>query len=37
LIERPHFLREIALAGVVVLAGTAAFVLRERVRRAEGA
>ena len=35
LIERPHFLRELALAGVVVLAGTAAFILRERVRRAE--
>jgi amino acid transporter len=31
LIERPHFLRELALAGVVVLAGTAAFVARERL------
>ncbi|MGD0796458.1 MAG: APC family permease [Acidobacteriaceae bacterium] len=31
LIERPHFLRELALAGVVVLAGTVAFAVRERL------
>jgi len=35
LVERPHFLREIALAGVVVLAGTIAFGLRERLRQGE--
>jgi amino acid transporter len=35
LVERPHFLREIALAGVVVLAGTIAFGLRARLRQGE--
>jgi amino acid transporter len=35
LVERPHFLREILLAGVVVLAGTVAFGLREGLRRTE--
>jgi len=37
LIERPHFLREILLAAIVVIAGSVAFTLRERLRRVERA
>jgi amino acid transporter len=35
LIERPHFLREIALAGVLIVTGSVAFMLRQGLRRTE--
>jgi amino acid transporter len=36
LVERPHFLREIAGAGAVLAVGTAIYLVREWVQRAGG-
>jgi hypothetical protein len=35
LVERPHFLREVSLAGAVIVTGSVVFVLRQRFRRTE--